>query len=486
MKFSPIQIIKYQLYLLQLENYSLQRFQTLFWRRLILPAAPMRQNLAWTAKLKIIAVLATIIQLIIFLFIVALMFAHFSTPVVVVVSAVLFYITSALFGLWAMAAVLIVLPADYLLKQYIISQAKKKLKQHKKLIIVGITGSYGKTTLKEFISEVLSTQYKVLKTEGNKNTPLGIANVILDQLSFDTEVFIIEMGAYQKGDIKQICEIASPDISILTGINESHLERFGTIQNTIATKFEIVQCARPQARVILNSDNDLVLKYYQDYIKSDQKVAFYSAYNNKLCDYRVIDKQFLSDSICQTADIMHKSNSVGTIKTMFLGEYVFGDIIAAIMVARILGVSLENIRHGITNLKPINHRLQPIRGQNDILVIDDSYNGSFNGVEEAIFTLSHFKNRRKIYVTPGLVEAAHEARQLHYHIGKILAKTADLVVLIKNSVTIYIEQGLLEAGFAKDNIIFFKNATEAHKKIQELTKPGDIVLFQNDWPDNYM
>ena len=485
MNFSPLKIIENHLYLLQLENYDLKRFGRVFWQ-LGFKVLPMRQSLAWTEKLKAILIVALLIQFVFsaLIFVLAQTIT-FSISISIVIFLIILLLSSWLFGIWAAAATAILLPLDLFLKKRVIKQAKDKLNKHKNLKIIGVTGSYGKTTMKEVVAAVLSQKYNVLKTKENKNTPLGIAHLILAELTDDIEMLVVEMGAYQKGDIKNLCALTPPDVSILTGINESHLERFGSMENTIAAKFEIVKYASDKAKIILNADNDLVMKYYQDYV-GDKKTVFYSAYNHKFCDYRVIDRQFLVDLLCQRADIMHKNDSVGSIKISFLGEYIFGDVIAAIMVAREFHISTEMIRHALMELKPIDHRLKPIKGENNILVIDDSYNGSIDGVEEAIRVLAHFKNRRKIYITPGLVETGDESHGIHYRIGKRLSKACDLVVLIKNSVTSYIEKGLLDSGFAKENILFFENANEAHQKIQELTKSGDVVLFQNDWPDNYV
>ena len=478
---TPFDIITNQLYLLQLENYNLPRYWRLFWRRGFL-IRERRQALVWTNKLRAIFALSMII------YIYAMAMAAIGAPAL----ALPFWLTVGvavvagwlLFGTWAILATLLLAPFDYLVKQRVIRAATRAVREHPKLKVIAITGSYGKTTMKEVVAAALSERFIVIKTDENKNTPLGVARLILEKLTPQTEILLLEMGAYRRGEIAQLCAIARPHISILTGINESHLERFGSLAATIAAKFEIVTCARDQATVILNADDERVSKHYHDYT-GGRNVLFYSAYNDKRCPYHVANKRFAYDDLTQHADITRVEDTVGSVKTSFLGEYIFGDIIAARMVARELRVSAEDFRRGIAKLKPIAHRLQPIAGQNGILVIDDSYNGSAHGVEEAIRVLERFKDRRKLYVTPGLVETGDQARALHERIGKRLARVADVVILINNSVTHYIVQGLLANGFAKKDIIFFPTAVEAHREMQKITKPGDVVLFQNDWPDNY-
>ena len=498
MNLLPHKIIEYQLYLLQLENYNLRRFWSIFLKSGF-TTKQMRQELVWTAKLKAIAFLTAIIALLILAVLGQGIYQATGSILITIIDALInSYILAMIFGALAIISVIIISPLDYILKQKIIKAAKNKIAKHQKLIIIGITGSYGKTTMKEAVAEILAPKYKVLKTEENKNTPLGISQLILDKLNDKTEILIAEMGAYQQGDIKKLCEITKPDIAILTGINESHLERFGSIENTISAKFEVVKYAKENAKIILNADDKLVTENYKQQIggcpafvpqsgtTAGEEIFFYSAENNGRCEYKILNQQFLPEGNGQSADILNSLGGIGNIKTPFLGEYIFGDIIAGIIIARELGLTDEQIKQGISRLKPVEHRLQLIKGKNGVLVIDDSYNGNSDGVKEAIKTLANFEDKRKIYVTPGLVETGYKNEEIHFNIGKQLSEAADLVILIKNSATPYIEQGLLENGFNKKNIIWFDSAASAHAGIKDITKKRDVILFQNDWPDNYL
>jgi len=477
MNLLPHRIIKYQIYLLQLENYNLKRFAKIFWRGF----KKQRQELIWTAKLKVVVLLALIIQFILAIaggWSVYLLIQSVAGNVVFVL--VILYILSLLFGLWLIIATVIVSPLDYILKQRIISKAKQKIKNFPDLKIIGITGSYGKTTMKETVATILSQKYKVLASAENKNTPLGISRLILDKLDESVNILIIEMGAYQRGDIKNLCDITKPNVAILTGINESHLERFGSIANTISAKFEIVANSTTDVEIILNVDDSLVMKNYQQHV-SNKKVSFYSASNNQPAKYKISNQNFFTDGSGISFDL----DGFNNLKVSLLGEYILGTIMAVVIIAEKLGLTKDEIKAGINKIKPIEHRLQLIKGSNDILVIDDSYNGNPAGAQAAIKTLAKFKNKRKIYVTPGLVEAGDKIKELHYNIGKQLSGVADKVILIKNSVTAYIKDGLVENNFKEENIIFFDSAQEAHNSMGKITKAGDVVLFQNDWPDCY-
>ncbi len=169
-----------------------------------------------------------------------------------------------------------------------------------------------------------------------------------------------------------------------------------------------------------------------------------------------------------------------------MGEYAVADTEAAIKVAKILGMEEKEIVKGLVNVKPVEHRLEPINSSSGVLVIDDSYNGNPAGVSEAIKVLSRFGSRRKIYITPGLVEIGKEVKAVHIEIGRELATVVDLVILIKNSVTPYIEMGLMSAKFPKEKILWFNSAQTAHAELKNILKPNDVVLFQNDWGDQYI
>lgn len=463
-------IIAYHLYLLQLENYNLRRYLRAL-RHAWLPPQRPRQKLVWTVKIKTVFAFALILQIIVAL----------SVSRNILLAGVIVAALSYMHGLFLALAVLMLSPLDSFLKKRIIAAAKRKLALFPRLKIIAITGSYGKTTMKEICAAILGEQYTVLKTPDNINTPLGIARLILKELTERTDICIIEMGAYQKGDIKELCALTPPDISILTGINEAHLERFGSIKNTIAAKFEIARYARPDAVIILNADNEHSTNAYARYAGA-KKVLFYTAKNNPLSRYR-------AENIRYTENGLHMSCVITPgdyeIKTALLGDYAAGTIMGAVIAAETLGVPKEKITRGITLVKPIPHRLQPIPGPRGILIIDDSYNGNPEGAVEAMRVLSRFVGKRKIYLTPGLVETGHRALAVHRAIGEQLATVADLIILIKNSATIPIAEGLAAAAFPSENIMWFKDALHAHAALAGILKSGDVILFQNDWPDNY-
>ncbi|MEK7523220.1 MAG: cyanophycin synthetase, partial [Patescibacteria group bacterium] len=170
-----------------------------------------------------------------------------------------------------------------------------------------------------------------------------------------------------------------------------------------------------------------------------------------------------------------------------LGQYNLDKVDGVIYLAKKFGLNHQEIEAGLKKIKTPAHRLQPILNrEKNILIIDDSYNGNPDGVEEAIKTLSLFKKRRKIFITPGLVEMGNKSREVHQRIGERLNDVVDLVILVKNSVTPDIEEGLIKAGFNDKNIVWFNSMMEAQNNLGNILNSGDVVLFQNDWPDNYV
>lgn len=482
-KYSPISAAFYQVYLLQLEEYNLKRFLQAIRHTKGIPQHEKRKPVVITNKLILISIIAKILLfgpvLVIFL----------KIPQISIVSVVLFLSISLLllyfYFIFLALALYIITPIDLLIKSAIIYFAKRKIAKYPHLKIIGIAGSFGKTTFKEMLSTILAEKYKVLKTPKNINTPLGIAKVIFKELYEKTEIFVVEMGEYYKGDIKGICDIAPPDISVVTGINEAHLEKMGSLQTITSTIFEIAENTKENGMVVINADSQPVAKQYKKYI-DQRKTIFYSSGKNELSNFHVKNIHFHEESYQTSFDLFEGESFIDTFKVGLLGGYAIGDFIGCLQIARKLNLPLDAIKKGLEKMKPVEHRLQPIHNKNtDVLVIDDSYNGNPDGVEEAIKVLGKFQKRRKVYLTPGLVETAERKREIHYNIGKRLSDVANVVVLIKNSVTPYIAEGLKDSKFDDNKIIWFATAQAAHNSIKDIVRTNDVILFQNDWPDNY-
>lgn len=477
-------IPKYQLYLFQLENYEIFRYlKLLFKKGYFQTKQPLRKNLVWTLKAKTFVVFAFLLQILISVLV--FYFLNKSdlkfNPQSLATSVFVFLLLFGFYFVFYIFISLLLLPVDSVLKSIIVRRAKSKISNFKSQIkVVGIAGSYGKTTMKVAVAEVLRVKYKVLSTPESVNTPVGVARWVLKNLKGDTEIFIIEMGEHYQGDVEELCKLAAPDISIVTGINEAHLERMGNMETVISTIFEIVSGTKPGGTIVINGDDENVVGNFKKYIWPDHKVVQYQRSNIK-------NQNFKEDVLGWEAE----SVEVGNFKIHLLGEYILGVVDAVIKVGLELGLSTEEIKKGLENIKPVSHRLQPSLSGGNILVIDDAYNGNSEGVKEAVKTLSRFENRRKIYITPGLVETGASTKAVHVEMGRQLAEVADVVILIKNSVTPFIQEGIngstkSQVPSTNPAIILFNTAQEAHAGLKDILKPGDVILFQNDWGDQYL
>jgi len=456
---NPFKFIYFHLLLLQLEEYEIDRYLiALKNTKGVPPNHKIRKPLKWTNKIKLIFSLTTLF------FLATIFLGYFYSFYIIIISSIIFFRFSFIY---LVGTVELIYPIDFLVKKIIIFLAKNKLKKIKSIKIIGIAGSYGKTGMKDLVATVLSEKYQVVKTPESYNTPIGIARTILSQVNEKTEILVVEMGEYYSGDIRNICLISPPQISVITGINEAHLERLKSIDNNIRTIFEISQNMKSGGILLMNGKDKYIKNNYKKFV-SDQKIYFYSSkgkieFNEDAPGY-IYQKLFFP----------------------ILGEYNLDKIDGVIYLAKKLGLTTQEIDNGLKKIKTPAHRLQPVLNrEKNILVIDDSYNGNPDGVEEAIKTLVLFKKRRKIFLTPGLVEIGSKSREVHQRIGKRLNDVVDLVIFIKNSMTPYIEGGLINAGFNKNNIIWFDSMMEAQNNLGSILKSGDVILFQNDWPDNY-
>lgn len=363
--------------------------------------------------------------------------------------------------------VLIQKPIEY----WVISSAKSKLRKHKAFKIA-VAGSYGKTTMREILKMVLMEGKKVAAPPENHNTMLGMSSFI-KSLKGDEEVLIFEFGEYYKGDIKEMCEFVQPDLGVITGVNEAHLEKFKSLEITASTIFELSDYLGNKP-VYVNGENTLTKGH------SFKNHLVYS--RNGINEWKVEKPR---SDLTGTYFSLVKDNNKFKLTSKLLGLHQVGPLFASIHIALLLGIPMEKIQKGVSNTKPFVHRLEPRTDPSGVTIIDDSYNGNPDGARAVIEFLVSLKGHRRFYVTPGLVEMGHRTVEVHREIGKQLAKSGiEKVVLIKNSVTGYIEQGLKEGSY-KGEILWFETGLKAFAALPHLTVKGDVVLLQNDWPDQY-
>lgn len=458
-------------YMLQASEYKPAEYIPWFWRAKNLSKVATRKQLDMTQKAKLLLLLAWLIVLVELAgiaFMIWLALGNSAWWVGVIVGIL---VTPPL----AAHALIVPLWLGYVMVQKprekkLIARATDIIAKHPGLKI-GIAGSYGKTTFKEMLATILSEGKNVAATPGNMNTPLGISRFV-NRLQGNEDILIFEMGEYYPGDVMQLCNMVRPQMGVITGINEAHLSKFKTLDRTVATIYEIADFLHGKS-VYKNGDNSLVRQ------KSPQDPLLYTA--DGVNGWKVSD---VKNDISGVSFTAKKDKIVIVAHSGLLGTQNIGPLVACIDIATTFGLTQKQIQDGIAATKAFEHRMEPkqIAGA---WVIDDTYNGNSDGVEAGIAWLKSVPAKRRIYVTPGLVEQGAKTQEVHERIGRQLAGAADIVVLMQNSTTPYIKAGLGKAGFTgKLQIVDDPVAFYSH--IEHFVAAGDVVLMQNDWTDNYV
>lgn len=354
---------------------------------------------------------------------------------------------------------------------FIIARARKTLAKQA-AVKIAIAGSFGKTTMREILKTVLSEGKKIAAPAGNLNTPLGIS-AFVKTLAGDEEILIFELGEYYPGDVRALCELVRPDIGVITGVNEAHLQKFGTLERTAATIFELADYLGGLP-VYVNSESAPAPQA----ARAEHVLYSRAGVGGARVESPKTSLDGLSFALVSDDSRLELSSSL-------LGLHQIGPLAVAAIIAERLGLSPEQIKTGIAKTKPFDHRLAPSTDASGVTTIDDSYNGNPDGVRAAIEFLSALSGHRRWYVTPGLVETGARTEEVHREIGSELARAGiEKVVLVRNSVTPFIERGLKESGYGGE-VLWFEEATQAFAALPSLTAAGDVVLLQNDWPDQY-
>ena len=369
-------------------------------------------------------------------------------------------------------------PIEYIGRKKYINKAKKILEQRKDLIVIGVTGSYGKTSVKNFLEKILETKYEVLTTPKNYNTTMGVVKTIRENLKSTHQIFICEMGATKPNDIKEICDIVKPKIGVITAVGPQHLQSFKTIENIIETKFELASSVKENNGIIfLNYDNEYISKQ-----KIERNIVTYGSYEKKL-DYCISDMNVSSQG--SIFSIFDKNlNKKIYFKTKLIGKHNIINITAAIAVGNYLGIDFDKMIRSVEKLRNVEHRLQLIENKN-FNIIDNSYNSNPISSKSALDTLALFQGI-KIIVTPGLIELGNDEEKYNFELGKYASKICDYIFLVKSKPSKYVLNGVSESDFDKDKVFNVSTVNEAINRILNLKITDKItVLLENDLPDNY-
>ncbi len=347
--------------------------------------------------------------------------------------------------------------------------AKAVLREHP-LKVVGITGSIGKTTTKEFAACLLSREFEVHKSEGNFNNALGLPLSLL-KLTPGHEVTVLEMGTSTPGELLGLTQIAAPDVSVITNINPVHLEFFHNLEGIAAAKSEILEGTRPGGQAVLNGDDIMVRKIARGW---KGKVIFFGLSSG--CDVQAsaIKKMGLAGLEFD----LYLNSRKERVRFPFLYEDYVSNLLAAVSVCHALSVPLEKIVDEIPHLKPFPRRGGLVPLGHGIQLVDDSYNSNPKALEGVLKALSGLPAKRKVAVLGDMLELGDGEAEFHRRAGEQVAKWGwDVLVTIGRS-GVLMAEGALSAGMGKDRIFSFPRSEEAAAEILSLIQEGDLVLVK--------
>lgn len=375
---------------------------------------------------------------------------------------------------WVGVANYINLPLEKAIANHYVEDARRSLKQHPNLKVIGITGSYGKTSTKNFLYTLLSVRYNVLMTPESFNTTMGVVRTIRERMRPSHQIFIAEMGAKNVGDIKEICDLVTPTYGVITSVGEQHLETFKTVDNIITTKFELADSLPANGCLFACGDNT----HIQSHLKEKQPLCPTVLYGLENGEVRVTD---LRVSLAGSTFTITIGNEQQTFTTKLLGAHNIQNVAGCIAVAHHFGIALSEMVYAVRMLKPVEHRLQLLPNG----YIDDAYNSNPAGFRGALDVLKQFDAQR-VLVTPGMVELGERQDELNRELGAYAADCCDFAVLVGLKQAPPLKEGLLSAGFPEERIMVVPTLNEGLAMLKQVPAKGArIVLLENDLPDNF-
>ena len=374
--------------------------------------------------------------------------------------------------------IIILKPVEKMIFNHYKKIALEKLNKMNNLHIIGITGSFGKTSTKMILDSILRTTYKGFYTPASFNTPNGLLITINNEKSIFNDYFISEMGAKNVGEIKELCDIVHPKFGILTKIGNAHLESFKSIDNICKTKFELIESLPSDGLAVLNKDDEYQRKYE---LKNNCKVIWIGIENN--ADIMAKDIKMNQNGTTFTISFANEKENI-KVSTILLGKKNVYNILSAVALAKNINVPNSKIGQGIKNIKPINHRLE-IKKLNNLTIIDDSFNSNPEGAKSALEVIS-LMDGNKYIITPGMVEMGAMQEKLNHEFGKQIAGVCDKVYLVGPKQTKPIYEGLISNNYSEDKITICKSFKDAYNEVLNESKSKKItVLIENDLPDSY-
>ncbi len=392
-------------------------------------------------------------------------------------------------------------------------------------LVVGITGSYGKTTTKFCVGAVLETDRPTLVTPDSYNSFLGVIRTINEQLEWRHRTFVVEMGMFRRGDIAELCELVQPKIGVITAIGPMHLERLGSIEAIAAAKGELLDALPADGHFVTNAEDPRCLELAA---RATVPVTLFGVQGSSDAGHGVLTPTGTPDRSAEgslkavaapgmregtpnpspknTPEVQVIASDIRLAdgRTQFnlrldgpesdpilvsaglLGRHNVSNLLAAAAVGHVLGVEPARIAAGLASVQAPAHRLQSIHNrQAGVVVIDDAYNSNPDGAAAALEVLHEHPAKRRLLVTPGMVELGELEVELNRRFGEQAGAVCDIAILVGHLRTEPIREGLLAAGMDSDSVHVVRDIAEATTLLGTMTRAGDVVLFENDLPDTY-
>jgi len=393
--------------------------------------------------------------------------------------AISLLVADILSPIWISLIILFLQPFTVLARNQIIKKATQKIEKQENLLTIGITGSYGKTTTKEFLYTILSEKFNVLKTREHQNSEIGISQCILSDLKPTHEIFICEMGAYNKGGIKLLCNIAKPKIGILTGINEQHMATFGSQENIIKAKYELIESLPEKGLAIFNGDNTYCLELYH---KTKKSKRVYKKQNEaKKDEVDIYTKNIeISKDECMKFKVCAKEECED-FKVHVFGPENIQNLLGAICCAKELGMSLEEISKSCKKITPNQGPMQIRKGINGLNILDSTYSANPDGVIAQLEYLRELPGK-KVIIMPCLIELGQSSKEIHKIIGEKIGEICDLAIITTKDKYKEIRESAIGTGMTEIDIFCLEDSKEIFDKIKAFCKTGDNILLESRVP----
>ncbi|MBE6305169.1 MAG: UDP-N-acetylmuramoyl-tripeptide--D-alanyl-D-alanine ligase [Bacteroidales bacterium] len=428
-----------------------------------------KHPVVWTARVKRLFTVM-LFEVMIVEAVACVLYTGWLTPIVVMLFA---WIASPAF---AQAALWCLKPVEKRINQGYINDAARILRSMPDLKIIGITGSYGKTSTKHYLERILSEKYSVCMTPGSFNTTLGVVRTIREYLKPFDRVFICEMGAKQVGDIKEICDLVHPTIGIVTAVGPQHLESFKTIDNVQRTKFELIDALPSDGLAVLNDDFEYVANRQVENVS----VVRYGIETRPQVAFSVSNIRY---SASGTEFTILTPDGELTLHTRLVGECNVSNLVAAVIVALHLDVDKRHIAYAVEQIQQVEHRLSVKRTPGGLTIIDDAFNSNPTGSSMALDVLASMTSGKRIVITPGMIELGDEQERLNVEFGEKIAGSADVAIIVGQYNREAILRGLGSPDGVEVHVV--DTFTQAQGILTRIARSGDTVLYENDLPDTF-